>query len=52
MKYYYVNVQDRVTGQCVTVGCMLSLAECSELLRILNKYNATDLLIYKEDYKV
>lgn len=47
MKYYYVNVQDRQTGEVVTVGAMLTLAECRELIGILQKYNATDLLIYK-----
>ena len=49
MKYYYVNVQDRVTKQVVCVGAMLTLAECRELISCLNRFNATDLLIYKEE---
>lgn len=53
MKYYYVNVQDRISGECVTVGAMLTLAECRELIGVLQKFNATDLLIYKaeEEFK-
>lgn len=47
MKWYYVNVQDRVTGECVTVGAMLTLDECRHLIGVLQHYNATDLLIYK-----
>lgn len=49
MKYYYVNVQDRQTGDCVTVGAMLTIEECRELMRVLNHYNSCDLLIYKEE---
>lgn len=49
MKFYYVNVQDRITEECVTVGALLTLSEAMELLRVLEKYNATDLLIYKEE---
>lgn len=49
MKWYYVNVQDRQTGECVTVGSMLTLAECRELIGVLMKYNSSDLLIYKEE---
>lgn len=48
MIYYYVNVKDRVTGQCVCVGAMLTLVECRELISCLEKYNATDFLIYRE----
>lgn len=47
MKYYYVNVEDRQSGACVTVGAMLTLDECRELMRILNHFNSCDLLIYK-----
>lgn len=49
MKYYYVNVQDRITGECVTVGAMLTLDECRELIGVLQRFNATDLLISKFD---
>ncbi len=51
--YYYVNVQDRVSGECVTVGAMLTLEECRELMSVLNRYNSCDLLIYRgvEDLK-
>lgn len=47
MKYYYVNVMDRQSGNVVTVGAMLTIDECRELMRVLNHYNACDLLIYK-----
>lgn len=51
MKYFFVNVRDRVTDECVTVGAMLSCYEARELIRILEKYNATDILIYSEEMK-
>ena len=44
--WYYVNVEDRVTHNCVCVGSMLTLNEVRELIGVLNKFNATDLLIY------
>lgn len=47
MKWYYVNVQDRQTGDVVTVGAMLTLDECRHLIGVLMHYNSTDLLIYK-----
>ena len=52
MKYYYVNVEDRQTHEVVTVGAMLTLSECRELIGVLQKYNATDLLIYKCEEKL
>lgn len=51
MKYYFVNVEDRQTHDVVTVGAMLTIAEVRELIGILQKYNATDLLIYKCEEK-
>lgn len=48
-RWYYVNVEDRHTGECVTVGAMLTLAECRELIAVLEKFNASDLLIYKHE---
>lgn len=53
MKWYYVNVQDRVTGQCVCVGAMLTIEECRHLIGVLQHYNSTDLIIYKaeEEFK-
>lgn len=49
MKYYYVNVKDRVTEECVTVGAMLTCYEARELIKVLEKFNATDILIYAEE---
>lgn len=46
MKYWYVNVEDSQTHDVVTVGAMLTLSEVRELIGVLEKYNATDLLIY------
>lgn len=51
MKYYFVSVQDRQTEECVTVGAMLTCFEANELIKVLEKYNATDLLIYAEEMK-
>lgn len=50
MRYFYVNVCDRVTDDTVTVGSLLTASEALELMRVLEKYNATDLLIYKEEH--
>ena len=47
MIYYYVNVVDRVHGDTVTVGAMLSADEARELIRFLEKYNATDFQIVR-----
>ena len=47
MIYYYVNVVDRQTKDIVTVGAMLSLAECRELIRCLERFNATDFEIVR-----
>lgn len=52
MKFFYVNVQDRVTGDTVCVGAMLTLSECRELISCLERFNSTDLLIYKEEEKL
>ena len=45
--YYYVNVVDRLHGDTVTVGAMLTLEETRELIRVLQKYNATDIEIIR-----
>lgn len=47
MIYYYVNVVDRLHGDTVTVGAMLTLEETRELIRVLQKYNATDIEIIR-----
>lgn len=49
MRYYYVNVEDRQTGDCVTVGSMLDLSEVRELIKVLNRFNSCDLLIYYKE---
>lgn len=49
MKYYFVNVKDRVTEECVIVGAMLTCFEAGELIEVLEKFNATDILIYAEE---
>lgn len=51
MKWYYVNVQDRQTGEVVTVGSMLTIEECRHLIGVLMQYNSSDLLIYKQEEK-
>ena len=53
MKWYYVNVQDRQTGEVVTVGSMLTLEECRHLIGVLINYNSSDLLIskFEEEFK-
>ena len=52
MRYFNVNVQDRLTDECVCVGSMLNITEVEELIHVLEKYNASDLLISKEDCPV
>lgn len=47
MIYYYVNVVDRLTGDTVTVGAMLTLEETRELIKSLMKFNATDFQIVR-----
>lgn len=47
MIYYYVNVVDRVHGDTVTVGAMLTVDEAREIISFLSKYNATDFEIVK-----
>lgn len=47
MRYYYVNVVDRQSGDTVTVGAMLSAEEARELIRFLEHYNATDFQIVR-----
>lgn len=49
MKYYFVAVEDRVTHERVVVGAMLTVDEVRELIKVLNKYNSTDILILKGD---
>ena len=53
MIYYYVNVVDRLHGDTVTVGAMLTLSECRELISFLQKFNATDFEIVRgiEEFK-
>lgn len=45
--WFYVNVIDRLTDECVRVGSMLTLAELRELVFVLQKFNSTDLIISK-----
>ena len=47
MIYYYVNVVDRISGESVTVGAMLTLEETRELIKSLKKFNATDFEIVR-----
>lgn len=47
MIYFDVYVRDRITAEEVCVGSLLAKSEALELMRILEKYNATDLYIYK-----
>lgn len=52
MIYYYVNVVDRVHGDTVTVGAMLTAEECKDLIASLMKYNATDFQIVRGIEKI
>lgn len=47
MIYYSVSVIDRQTKEEVVVGSMLETFEAAELIRILEKYNSTDLQIVR-----
>lgn len=47
MIYFDIYVEDRVSKEKVCVGSLLAKSEAIELLRVLEKYNATDLHIYK-----
>lgn len=49
MKWYFVNVEDRTTHECVCVGAMLTINEVHELISCLEKFNSTDILIYKKE---
>lgn len=47
MIYYYVQVRDRITDESVVVGAMLTAQEAREIISVLNKYNATDIMIVR-----
>lgn len=52
MIYYYVNVVDRIHGDTVTVGAMMTAEECRELIGTLMKFNATDIQIVRGIEKI
>lgn len=52
MTYYDVFVRDRMSGQEVMVGSLLSRREAIDLMQCLQNFNACDLDIYKKDVNI